>query len=115
MTVRQTPLTAMLSPTDNSGASVDAMHRRKPPPVVLRSSNSPTVSTSPVNIAFDQHIRSERLDDGVAKRGCPERPPGQKLDAFFAQAVRRDVHADDVDEIFIPRRAVQRRAPFEDE
>src|SRR5436190_5292978 len=115
MTVRQTPLTAMLSPFDKSGASADAMHRRRPPPVVLRSTNSPTDSTSPVNITFDQYIRTERLDDRVVERRRPERTPGQKLDAFCAQPVRRNVHADDVDEILVPRRAVQRGAAFEHE
>src|SRR5262249_34307505 len=115
MTVRQTPLTATLSPIDNSGPSVEAMHRRKPAPVALRSINSPTDSTSPVNIPFDQYIRSERLDDCVVQRGCPERATGQKLDAFFAEPVRRDVQADNVDEILIPGRAVKRGSSFEHE
>src|SRR5262245_52901487 len=113
MTVRHTPLTAMLSPFASSGASSEAMLRRKPPPVALRSTSSPTDSTSPVNITLDQHIRPERLDDRVVERCRPEGAPGQKLDALLAQPVRCDVQADDVYQILIPRRAVQRGPALE--
>ena len=50
ITVRQTPLTARLSPSFSSGASGVWMRTRKPPPVPLTSASVPTASTMPVNI-----------------------------------------------------------------
>ena len=51
---------------------------RRPPVVGLRSTTSPTASTRPVNISFDQHIGSERLDAPLeqaprSKTGRPSR------------------------------------------
>ena len=77
MTVRQTPLTARLSPGASSPASGDAMRRRTPPLVGLRSTSSPTASTRPVNITLNQHIRSERLD-ARARRAPPTRTAARR-------------------------------------
>src|SRR5947207_14950774 len=103
----------MLSPWASSGASGEAMRRRNPPLVALRSRSSPTDSTSPVNIPFDQDIGPERLDHAIVERGRAKRSSQQQLDTVFAEHVRRDVEADDVDELLVPGRAVQRGAALD--
>jgi len=69
MTVRHTPFTATLSPCESSGAIGAAIRRRKPPLVGLRAISSPTASTSPVNIPFDDDVRTKRLDAPFEQRG----------------------------------------------
>ena len=67
-------------------ASGDAIRRRKPPLVGLRSTSSPTASTRPVNISLYQHIRTERLDPPLDQlRGRETRDP--------AETARRRVRA----------------------
>src|SRR5438128_12497000 len=91
ITVRHTPFTARLSPGDSSLASVVPMRSRTPPLVGLRSINSPTVSTSPVNIAFNQHIGTQRHDATLDEIGRRKRSIRQEGHAVGSERTRRDV------------------------
>src|SRR5919197_4262819 len=113
MTVRQTPLTATLSPRESSGVIGAAIRRRKPPLITLRSISSPTASTSPVNIPFDDDVRTKRFDAPFEQRGGRESATREQFDAAVSQNVGRHVQPDVVDEPFVPRRRVNRGAAFE--
>src|SRR4030095_16396758 len=58
--VRQTPLTAMLSPARSSAPSVELTRTRRPLSVALTVSTVPVASISPVNIALHQSVAAER-------------------------------------------------------
>src|SRR6476660_8709344 len=110
MTVRQTPLTARLSPGWSSPARAVAMRSRNPPLVVFRSTSSPTASTSPVNIPFDHHVRTERLDAPFGERRYGKRPSRQECDTLGSEHVRCDIEADEVDHAFVPGGRMHRGA-----
>src|SRR5919198_761875 len=113
MTVRQTPLTATLSPRESSGVIGAAIRRRKPPLITLRSISSPTASTSPVNIPFDDDVRTKRFDAPFVQRRRRESAPRQQFDAAVAEHVRRHVQPDVIDQPFVPGSRVQRGAALE--
>src|SRR5262245_62641336 len=96
--VRQTPLTARLSPGAISFARVAWMRTRWPPAVVFTSTSVPTASTIPVNIGFDPDIRPARFDcDGhEGKRVEPLGP--QPLDAARSDRVWRNDQMQPVDQ-----------------
>src|SRR5439155_18439102 len=104
MIVRHTPFTARLSPTASVSASTDPMRKRSPPLVGLRSSRTPVASMRPVNIAFNQHVRAQRLDVAVDQIARGEAAAVEKPDATGADRGRRDVQAHDVDEALVPGR-----------
>src|SRR6266850_4628939 len=106
MTVRQTPFTARLSPDDNSPASDVAIRSRTPPAVGLRSTSSPTASTRPVNISFNQRIGTEPQFAAIDELRRIECASAEKRHAARADDARADVNADQVHEVFIPRRRV---------
>src|SRR5262245_65619855 len=85
--VRHTPLTARLSPAPTSGASADAIRRRKPPLIGLRSMSSPTASTRPVNIALNHHVGTQLFDTPIPKLRGPEPAIEQERDARGSQHV----------------------------
>ena len=111
ITVRQTPLTARLSPGAARGASGDAIRRRKPPLVGLRSTSSPTASTRPVNISLNQHVGTERLDAPLDELRRRKRPSVEERHAAGPEHVRRDVEPHVVDERLRPTRAACSAAP----
>src|SRR5262245_55667586 len=113
MTVRHTPLTARLSPGATSGASADAIRRRKPPLVGLRSMSSPTASTRPVNIALYHHVGTQLFDTSVPKLRGPEPPIEQERHARGSQHVRCHIQPDEIDQALVPRPRVQRGPTFE--
>ena len=95
-TVRQTPLTARLSPGASSARESRAARRsRMPAGVGLTSATSPSASIRPVNIqSLDQHVVAERhapltsverRDGAVAAAPATARPPAPS-------AVRRHEH-----------------------
>jgi len=55
-------LTATLSPGSSSPAKAARIRRREPAPDRVDATSSPTASTRPVNISFNQHVFAERLD-----------------------------------------------------
>src|SRR6187200_3263252 len=59
VTVRQTPLTATLSPSPSSDDSGDCTSRMRPPGVGPTSRTVPTASINPVNIPLHQKILAE--------------------------------------------------------
>src|SRR5437667_4772727 len=113
ITVRQTPLTARLSPGASSGASDATIRSRMPAVVGLTSATSPTLSTRPVNISFDQSIRPDRLGARIDQFQRGERPPLEQGHAAGSEHVRRNVEAHEIDEIFVPRGSVHRGAAFQ--
>src|SRR5438128_257028 len=113
MMVRHTPFTARLSPGDNSSASGEATRSRKPPLVGLRSTNSPTASTRPVNISLYQDIGTERFHMLLRERSRGKPPSVEQLETVGTNDVWRDVEAYVINEAFIPGARVQRRAAFE--
>src|SRR5437773_2940736 len=115
ITVRQTPLIARLSPGDSSPASGDATRSRTPPLVALRSINSPTASTRPVNISLYQDIGTERFHMLLHERSRGKLPSVEQFETAGTNDLRRDVKTHVIDEAFVPRARVHRRAAFEQE
>src|SRR5882762_2369296 len=89
------------------------MRSRNPPLVGLRSTSSPTASTSPVNITLYQHIGTQRLDTTIVQSCRPEWAIEQQPHAVGAQDAWRHVQADEIDQPLVPRRRVNLGAPFE--
>src|SRR5438552_355137 len=108
--VRHTPLTATLSPAANSAASGDSMRTRAPPLVSMRSTSLPVASIRPVNISFDQHVGTKRLDVRLEQAARREPSLFEKRHAARPHDDRRDIHAHEIDEPFVPRGAVHGRA-----
>src|SRR5438128_2009530 len=113
MTVRQTPLTARLSPGDTSAASAVRMRMRNPPDDVFSSPTLPTASMRPVNISLDKCIGPEQLDLRFDQRRQRPPPPAKQRNAFRPQRYRRHIQLDVVDHIFVPGRGVETGAALE--
>ncbi len=84
VTVRHTPLTATLSPSDRSGPSVARMLTRNPDEAGVIALTCPTVSMRPVNITFDQHVRADLLDSPLVKCCRREISPGEQRHALIS-------------------------------
>src|SRR5262245_43809820 len=113
ITVRQTPLTATLSPGASSAARPVRSRSRMPALVPLTSATSPTASINPVNIAFDDHVRSPHRDLRIDQRRNRPRQPVEHGHPRRAEHVRRDEELDVVDEILFPCGPVDRRSAFQ--
>src|SRR4051794_3269076 len=123
--VRQTPLTAMLSPSPSWRASDDSTVSAAPSAVRSTATTVPRSSTSPVNISSplaqagrDQHVVA---DAGAVERQGAQRL-GDPLDALALQRVaggaaaeqdRREEEPDLVDLAGVQERARQARTAFE--
>src|SRR4051794_3360235 len=122
--VRQTPLTATLSPSDSSRAKGELIAMRTPSVVVSTEVTVPRSSTSPVNTSplpqagADQQV----VGDLLAVEGQRAQRLGDLLDALALQRVarltaadqqRREEQADLVDLTGVEERARQVRATFE--
>src|SRR5215211_2098188 len=94
--VRQTPLTATLSPSESSRASRDVIAIRTPSFVVSTDVTVPRSSTSPVNTSplLDARADQQVVGDLLAVEG--ERPQrlGDLLDAFALERISRLAPAD---------------------
>ena len=90
--VRQTPLTARLSPSASSVASAAWTRTRWPPAVALTSTSVPTASTMPVNISLNPDIRPARLDrsPATAQTGRATSTPNHLMPAGAEQVWRDD-------------------------
>src|SRR4051812_36519410 len=122
--VRQTPLTATLSPSDSSRARGELIAMRTPSVVVSTEVTVPRSSTSPVNTSplpqagADQEV----VGDLLAVEGQRAQRLGDLLDALPLQRVtglaaadqqRREEQADLVDLAGVEERAGQVRAALE--
>src|SRR5262249_30243943 len=114
-TVRQTPLTATLSPAVNSEARGVRRRSRYPETICFNPLPCPTDSLRPVNITFDQHIGAERLDATFDQRHRREAASLQERNALGTDPHRRHVELDVVDEPFVPQRRVHVRPALDDQ
>src|SRR5688572_865950 len=113
--VRQTPLTATLSPCRSSDPSGVRMVNLKPDTVRVNSATIPTASMRPVNITLDQDVRSHLFDLALDQGGRRERAVLEKRNAPFAQPRRRHVELDVVDDALVPGGPLHLRPALEHE
>src|SRR5512134_3972986 len=97
-TVRQTPLTATLSPGVNPEARSAPTVTRSPPGVRATSTIRPSDSMIPVNISFDPHVVTNRSRSQLRERRDGAIGEGRPLDAAGTDGHRRDEQLHPVDE-----------------
>src|SRR6185503_6707769 len=114
VTVRQTPFTATLSPGVNSRDSAVRMRTPYPAGTAAMSLTWPTVSMRPVNIAFDQHIRTELLHSPLDQRRRREFTSLEQRDSILPQPHRGNIELDVVNDSGVPSCGMHRRATFQE-
>src|SRR5262245_51335514 len=87
-TVKQTPLTATLSPRASSPARSVAIRNRNPAASGLTSATLPSASIRPVNITLDEHVVSNRLGSRLDQITACDNRIGQPLDRAWTENVR---------------------------
>src|SRR5262245_49821994 len=112
-TVRQTPLTATLSPSFNSAVSGDRTESDWPPVVDVRAVTSPVASMRPVNIALNQDVRPERHHAPSGERRRRKPAAVEKWHPAGTQHVRRHVEPHKIDHVFLPGSTLQRGAALQ--
>src|SRR5262245_39093361 len=102
VTVRHTPFTATLSPSASSFASDVRTRTRNPDGTAARVPTWPTVSMRPVNIAFDQHIRTDLFDSPLDERRRCELTSLEQWYSILPEPHRGHVELDVVNNTSVP-------------
>src|SRR4051812_17659960 len=113
--VRHTPFTDTLSPSCSSGAMAVAIVMCIPPASAVTASRRPTLSMRPVNIAFDQHVRSEHFHIAIDERRRGDVATRKHRYSSGPEPHGRYVHLEVVHDPRVPHRSLQRRPTFHQE